>query len=55
MPLTDIQTIRCCAKRVASRDKINRETSPERVRIVNYERAEYIKMLYVTDINDHCA
>ena len=45
MPLTDIQTIRCCAKRVASRDKINREESPERVRIVNNERAEYIKML----------
>ena len=54
MPLTDIQTIRCCAKRVASRDKINREESPERVRVVNNECAEYIKMRYDTDINDHC-
>ena len=54
MPLNDIQTIRCCAKRVASRDKINREESPERVRVVNNECAEYIKMLYNTDINDHC-
>ena len=55
MPLTHIQTIRCCAKRVASRDKIDREESLERVRVVNNERAEYIKMLYDTNINDHYA
>jgi len=55
MLLTHIQTIRCCAKRITSSDIINREESPERVRVVNNECTEYIKMLYNTDINDHCA
>ena len=44
-----------CAKRIASRKQINREQSLQRVREVNTERAEYIKMLYNTDINDPSA
>lgn len=55
MLLSHIQTIRCSAKRIASHEKIDREESPERVRVVNNERAESIKMLCNTDINDHCA
>ena len=44
-----------CAKRIASRKQINREQSLQRVREVNTERAEYIQMLYNTDINDPSA
>ena len=44
-----------CAKRIASRKQINREQSLQRVREVNTERAEYIHMLYNTDINDPSA
>ena len=42
-----------CAKRVAEREQISTEESIERVREVNNERAEYIKMLYHTDINNN--
>lgn len=45
-------SIEQCAKRIASREQIDREESLERVREVNKERAEYIQMLYNTDIND---
>jgi len=41
-----------CAKRVASREKISTQESIKLVREVNSERAEYIKMLYDTDINN---
>jgi cytidylate kinase len=44
-----------CAKRIASRKQMNREQSLQRVREVNSERAEYIQMLYNTDINDPSA
>ena len=44
-----------CAKRIASRKQINREQSLQRVREVNTERAEYIQMLYNTDISDPSA
>jgi len=44
-----------CAKRVASREKIDREESIELVRKVNKERAEYIQMLYDADINEPSA
>ena len=44
-----------CAKRVASREQIDREESLKLVRKVNNERAEYIRMLYDTDINDPSA
>lgn len=44
-----------CAKRVASREQIDTAESIERVRKVNKERAEYIRMLYDHDINDHSA
>ena len=40
-----------CAKRVASREQIATEESIKLVRKVNNERAEYIRMLYDTDIN----
>ena len=45
MLLTIIQIIRCCAKRVASREKFDREASPERVRVENNQRAEYINAI----------
>ena len=44
-----------CAKRVASREQIGTEESIKLVREVNNERAEYIRMLYDTDINDPSA
>ena len=44
-----------CAKRVASREQIDREESIELVRKINKERAEYIRMLYDADINDPSA
>ena len=44
-----------CAKRVASREQITTEESIKLVRKVNNERAEYIRMLYDTDINDPSA
>ena len=44
-----------CAKRVASREQIGTEESIKLVREVNHERAEYIRMLYDTDINDPSA
>ena len=44
-----------CAKRVASREQIGTEESIKLVREVNNERAEYIRMLYNTDINDPSA
>ena len=44
-----------CAKRVASREQIGMEESIKLVRKVNNERAEYIRMLYDTDINDPSA
>ena len=42
-----------CAKRVASRENISTKESIKLVREVNSERAEYIKMLYDTDINNN--
>ena len=42
-----------CAKRVAKREKTSTQESRKRVREVNDERAEYIKMLYDTDINNN--
>jgi cytidylate kinase len=42
-----------CADRVAKREHISKEESLKKVRSVNSERAEYIKMLYDTDINDN--
>ena len=48
-------SIEQCAKRVASREQIDREESIKLVRKVNNERAEYIRMLYETDINDPSA
>ncbi len=44
-----------CAKRVASREQTGIEESRKLVREVNNERAEYIQMLYDTDINDPSA
>ncbi len=44
-----------CAKRVASREQIDREESMELVHKVNKERAEYIQMLYDADINEPSA
>lgn len=44
-----------CAKRVASREQMGIEESRKLVREVNNERAEYIQMLYDTDINDPSA
>lgn len=41
-----------CAARVELREGITEEESIKRVRTINAERAEYIKMLYNTDIND---
>lgn len=41
-----------CANRVASREKISTQESTKLVREVNSERAEYINMLYDTDINN---
>jgi len=41
-----------CARRVASREDIDIEQARQRVRDVNGERGEYIKMLYHADIND---
>jgi cytidylate kinase len=42
-----------CARRIAEREGITLEESARRVREVNHERAEYIKMLYHEDINDN--
>ena len=42
-----------CAKRVASRENISTKESIKLVREVNSERAEYIKRLYDTDINNN--
>ena len=42
-----------CAKRVAKREQTSTQESIKRVREVNKERAEYIKMLYDTDINNN--
>ena len=42
-----------CARRIAEREQISLEKSTRRVREVNQERAEYIKMLYDADINDN--
>ena len=44
-----------CARRVAKREQINKEESIQRVQEVNNERAEYMRMLYDTDINDNSA
>ena len=44
-----------CAKRVAGREQMGIEESRKLVREVNNERAEYIQMLYGTDINDPSA
>ena len=41
-----------CAERVASREKIDIKDAIKLVNEVNNERAEYIKILYDTDIND---
>jgi len=41
-----------CARRIAEREQITLEESTKKVREVNQERAEYIKMLYHADIND---
>jgi len=41
-----------CARRVASREDIDIDQARQRVRDVNGERGEYIKMLYHADIND---
>jgi cytidylate kinase len=41
-----------CARRIAEREQITLEESTKKVREVNQERAEYIKMLYDADIND---
>lgn len=42
-----------CARRIAEREQITLQESIERFRLVNQERAEYIKMLYQEDINDN--
>jgi cytidylate kinase len=44
-----------CARRVARREQISNAESTKRVREVNSERAEYIRMLYKHEINDHSA
>ncbi len=44
-----------CARRIAEREQITLEESTRRVREVNQERAEYIKMLYHADINDNAS
>ena len=41
-----------CAERVASREEIDINDAIDKVREVNNERAEYIKKLYDTDINE---
>jgi cytidylate kinase len=41
-----------CARNVASRENISHDDALQRVREVDLERAEYIKMLYDADIND---
>ena len=41
-----------CARRIAEREQKTLEESTKKVREVNQERAEYIKMLYDADIND---
>ncbi len=46
-------SIKECAKRVASREQISNEESIKLVREVNNERAEYMRTLYDTDINDN--
>lgn len=42
-----------CAKRVARRENIDSEKSVQRVREVDNEREEYLRILYNTDINDN--
>jgi cytidylate kinase len=42
-----------CARRTAEREQITLEESTKKVREVNQERADYIKMLYDADINDN--
>ena len=44
-----------CARRVAERKNISLEEALEKVRSVDQERAEYIRKLYDTDINDPLA
>ncbi len=44
-----------CARRVAKREQINKEESIQRVQEVNNERAEYMRKLYDTDINENSA
>ncbi len=41
-----------CAKRVAERENIEFDEALEKVRAVDQERADYIRKLYDTDIND---
>jgi len=42
-----------CARRIAKREKIDKEESIQRVQEVNNERAEYMRMLYDADINEN--
>lgn len=42
-----------CARRIAEREQITSEESTKKVREINQERAEYIKVLYDKDINDN--
>jgi len=44
-----------CAERVASRENIGIKAAMELVNEVNNERAEYIKKLYDSDIDDPCS
>lgn len=46
-------SVEMCADRVASREHISKEESLKKVRKVNSERTEYIKMLYDADINNN--
>jgi len=48
-------SIEQCAKRVAAREGIDINEGAERVREVNKERADYVRMLYDADINDPAA
>lgn len=41
-----------CARRISEREQISLEHSIKRVRDINQERADYIKMLYDADIKD---
>lgn len=44
-----------CAERVANRENIDMKAATELVTRVNNERAEYIKKLYDSDIDDPCS